>query len=145
MSQLHATAVARRACGILVCVGAILASAGCDLFSSSTSPSSDSPKETFSGTLAPQGSSVFTFTAAKSGTVAVTLTTLTPSTTSGVGLGFGTPNGAACTLTSSTPNATAGSAAQITVNANAGSYCVRVYDSGSLTSAATFTITVTHS
>jgi hypothetical protein len=138
--------VLQKVCGILTCA-AILAAAGCGLLDNSTSPTTpEAPTEAFSGTLTLQGSSLFSFTVTQAGTIRVTLATLSPSPTAGVGLGIGTPSGTAgCTLTSSTPSATAGSAAQITVTANPGTYCVKVYDTGNLTATASFTINITHS
>ena len=77
------------------------------------------------------------------GTVSVTLATMSPSVV--MGLGIGTPNGTtSCTLTSSTPSATAGSTPQLTVTEQAGSYCISVYDVGNLTGTGTFTVTVSH-
>jgi hypothetical protein len=118
---------------------------GCDWFKNDSSPSdTTTTTETFSGTLATQASNVYTFTVAKSGTVKVTLTSVAPTSTTQIGLGIGTPNGTACTTTSSTPSATAGSSPQISVTQNPGSYCIRVFDSGSLTTTITFSITVEH-
>jgi hypothetical protein len=123
-----------------------IAAAGCGLPESTTSPTTTPPTESFSGTLALQGSNVFAFTVTQTGTVAVTLASLSPSPTGGVGLGIGTPSGtAACTLTSSTPNATAASTAQITITLNPGTFCVKVYDTGNVTTASTFTINLVHS
>jgi len=126
-------------------VALALAGPGCNWFNS-TSPSDTVAKtETFSGTLTPQGSSVFTFTVSKTGQVNLTLTSVAPTATTPLGLGIGNPNGTACTTSTSTPNAIAGSAAQISVNETPGTYCVRVYDSGSLSGTVTFTVTVAHS
>jgi hypothetical protein len=131
--------------GILACA-AILSAAGCGLLENSTSPTTEPPTETFSGTLALQGSSLFSFTVTQAGIISVTLASLSPSSTAAVGLGVGTPSGTAgCTLTSSTPSATAGSTAQITVTGTPGTYCVKVYDTGNLTATASFTINITHS
>ena len=124
-----------------------LIAAGCGLPESSTSPTPTTPPtETFAGTLAVQGSNVFTFTVAQTGPVSVTLASLSSTSTGGVGLGIGTPNGTtACTLTSSTPNATAATTAQITLTQNPGTVCVKIFDTGNLTTAATFTINIIHS
>jgi len=140
-------ATVRMVFGVVACVAAILAAAGCGLLESSTSPTpTENPTETFSGTLAPQGTSMFTFTVTQAGSVSVTLTSLSSPSTAGVGLAIGTPSGTTtCTASSSTPNAVAGSAPQITVAGIPGPYCVKLYDTGSLTAAATFTIHVTHS
>jgi hypothetical protein len=127
---------------------AAFAAAGCNLLQdSSTSPSGDTNTTTFSGTLAPRGAPVFfTFTTAANGPVAVTLTSLTPSTTSGIGLGLGTPSGTTgCTLSNFTTSAVPSSTAQISVTEAAGSYCAQVYDPGNLASTTTFSISVSHS
>jgi hypothetical protein len=128
----------------VVALALTLCGPGCDFFSDSTSPTT-TQTETFSGTLEPQKSSVFTFTVSKSGPVSITLTNVVSTSTTVLGLGIGTPNGAACTLTSSTQSATPGSTAQIVVTENAGTYCVRVFDVGTLPASVTFTITVAHS
>ena len=132
--------------GAVAALALACAAGGCNWFKNdSTSPSdTTTATETFSGTLAPQGSNVYTFTVAKSGTVKVTLTSVTPTATTAVGLGLGTPSGGACTVTSGTPSATAGTTPQISVTENPGAYCVRVYDSGSVTAAVTVTVTVSH-
>ena len=128
-------------------VVAVLLAAGCNLLNDSTSPSSNATTTTFSGTLAPRGAPVFfTFTTAADGPVAVTLITVSPSSTSGIGLGLGTPSGTTgCTLTNFTTSAVPSSTAQISVNEVAGSYCAQVYDPGNLASTTTFSISVSHS
>src|SRR5712692_1524396 len=60
----------------------------------------------FAGTLAPQGSSFYSFTLTQAGTVSLTLASLTfgpqnPVPATIVGLGFGTPAGTDCGLTTS--------------------------------------------
>lgn len=126
---------------------AALFAAGCNLPNDSTSPSSDATATTFSGTIAPRGAPVFfTFTTAANGRVSLTLTTVTPSATSGIGLGLGTPSGTTgCTLSNFTTSAVPSSTAQISVNETAGSYCAQVYDPGNLASTTTFSISVSHS
>lgn len=134
-----------RAVGTVVGLLCVLLGAGCGFFQDSTSPSS-TRTETFSGTLSQHGNAVGTFTVSQTGTVSVTLASLSPSSTVAVGLGIGTPSGTnACTLTTSTSNAVAGSSAQISVTENPGSFCVEIYDVGNLTTAVTYTINVTHS
>lgn len=127
----------------VVALALTLCGPGCDWFKGSTSPTT-TQTETFSGTLAPQGSSVFTFTVSKSGAVSITLTNVVSTSTTLLGLGIGTPNGPTCTMTSSTQSATPGSTAQIAVTENAGTYCVRVFDVGTIQGSVTFTITVAH-
>lgn len=125
---------------------AALFAGGCNLPPGSTSPSDSTTTTMFSGSLTPGGAPVFfTFTAG-AGPVAVTLTGVNPATTSGIGLGVGTPNGTTvCTLTNFTTSAVASTTPQISVEEAAGSYCVQVYDPGNLTGPLTFTLSVSHS
>jgi hypothetical protein len=129
----------------VVAVALALAGAGCNFFKDSSPDNPVTNTETFSGTVALQGSSVFTFTVAKSGEVSLTLTSVGPTATTPVGLGIGTGTGTACTLTSSTPTATAGSSPQIKVTESPGTYCVKVYDPGTLAAAVTFSVNIAHS
>ena len=83
-----------------------------------------------------------TFTASAAGTVTVTLTNAAGASNI-VGLGIGIPNGGVsrCTL-STTLNTTAGSTAQIAARVDAGTYCVAIYDVGTLPAAIDFSITI---
>ena len=130
----------------LLCI--VVLESGCGFFSDdATSPTAVATvTETFSGTLAAQVSSVFVFSVTQSGTIAVTLTSLSPTTTVPVALGIGTSTVGAttCTTTSSTPTATAGSSPQITIDGQPGTYCIDIHNVGSVTTASTFTITVVH-
>ena len=126
----------------------VLATARCNWFhnsnNTSTSPST-TLTDTFSGLLNQNSFAIFTFSTAQSGTVAVTLTAVTPATSAPLNLGVGTPGASnTCTLTTSTSSAVAGAIAQITTSENAGSYCVKVYDTGSLSANSTVTVTVAH-
>jgi len=122
-------------------------SVDCNLFSSATSPSSTggSTTEVFSQSLPVGGSSVYTFTVTTAGTVTVDLTSF--GTAVAVGLGLGTSSGTgstSCTLTSSSPSTLAGSTPQISVTENPGTYCVEIYDVGTLTAATSFSISIVH-
>ena len=111
-----------------------------------SSPSTGtSTTDTFNGALAPNSSLVFTFTVTTAGNVAVTLTSVSPSTTNPLGLGVGPSNNGACTIANSTSGAIASSNAQLSVSENPGTYCVKVSDAGSLTTTSTVTVTVAHS
>jgi hypothetical protein len=136
---------ARRFAVALAIVAAVTGG-GCNLFNNPDSPSTPSTAtETFTGTIGTQGSvrSTFTFTVGQAGPVNVTLTTMTPSVA--MGLGIGTPTGTTgCTMTSSNSSALAGSTPQLTVTLPSGPSCISLYDVGNLTSAATFTVTVSH-
>jgi hypothetical protein len=130
----------------LVVVVLLVLCAGCstlqNLFSS-TSPSPGTSTDTFSGAVAVGGSSFSTFTVSQAGTVTVTLTTL--GVAGPVGLGIGTPNGTtSCQLASSIPSAVAAASPQISATENPGSYCVEIFDPGTLSASTTFSITVVH-
>ena len=116
-----------------------------DLFNNPTSPSTNtSTTDTFNGTLAPNGSLVFTFSVATAGSVAVTLTAVSPATTGPLGLGVGPSSNGNCTIANSTSGATAGGSSQLSATENPGNYCVKVSDAGSLITTSTVTVTVMH-
>jgi hypothetical protein len=117
-----------------------------------TTPTSGfSVTETFTGTLTTNGAASYSFTVQSSGTVFVTLTTLTDSVDSTItppaaGLSLGTWNGTACAVQTGifTDNAGAGAAIAGTVT-GAGVLCARIYDPASRVGhALSYTITVTH-
>ena len=116
-----------------------------DLLGSPTAPSNNTPStDTFNGSLAPSGALVFTFSVATAGNVAVTLTAVSPATTSPLGLGVGPSSNGNCTIANSTSGAIAAGSPQLSATQNPGSYCVKVSDAGSLTTTSTVTVTVTH-
>jgi hypothetical protein len=116
-----------------------------DLFSNPTTPSSNtSTTDTFNGTLAPNGSVVFTFSVATSGSVAVTLTAVSPATTGLLGLGVGPSSNGNCTIASQTSAATSALIPQLSTTENPGNYCVKVSDGGTLVTTSSVTVTVTH-
>jgi len=106
-----------------------------------TSPTPD-VTETFSGTINQNGGATHAFNVNGGGTVTATLTTLTPEG-SIAELGLGTWNGAVCQLVLVNPNATQANVVTGTVS-SIGSLCVRISDTGKLTGATDYTITVVH-
>jgi hypothetical protein len=109
---------------------------------SSTSPSTTaSSTETFSSLLTSGGASSHEFTATQSGTITVTLQSVSPPTA--VGFGIGVAAAGPCNLTSSMV-ADAGATGQIALLADAGTYCAAVYDPGTVANFVSFTITVQH-
>jgi hypothetical protein len=113
--------------------------------SSPTTPSTTaSTTDTFNGSLAPNGSLVFTFSVATAGAVAVTLTAVSPPAGGPLGLAVGPSSNGTCTIANSTSGVTAGANAQLSGTESPGSYCVKVSDSGSLQTASTVTVTVMH-
>jgi hypothetical protein len=107
---------------------------------------------TFASFLAIGGSTEQTFHVTQAGTIAVTLTVVTPAGVVGLGVGVPNASGTGCTLTNSldASAATLDSAGtpvpQLTIPASVGTYCVDVYDSGQLDRIGrTFSVTVVHS
>ncbi len=125
----------------------VMSTAACtNPFTSSSATTTTTPTtDTFNGSLAQNGSIVFTFTVTTAGSVGVTLTSVSPSTTSALGLGVGPSSNGTCSVTNSTSSAVAGSIAQLTATENPGTYCVKVSDLGTLTAASTVSVTVAHS
>jgi hypothetical protein len=97
--------------------------------------------ESFSSQLFVGGTSSRSFTAAQAGTATVTLVSAGAATTK-VGFGIGVPDfvGSGCLFTRSNDAATAGTSFSLPVDA--GTYCVRIFDTGALTSTITFSITI---
>lgn len=107
-----------------------------------TSPS-ETPADvnSFSSIVNPGGGASREFTLASGGTVALTLTSTTPSgVTLGVGIGIPRSDGS-CALNTGVQSV-AGSAAHIAVTAEAATYCAKVYDPGTLTAPIAFTILI---
>lgn len=131
----------------LLATGLLAAKCGND----STMPSVTTPTattspttSTFASRLTVRGSASRTFTASTAGAVTVTLASAgAPSTV--VGLGIGVPNGGVsrCTLSTSL-NTTGGSTAQISATVDPGSYCVAIYDVGTLTDSIDFSMTIVY-
>jgi hypothetical protein len=116
-----------------------------DLFGSPTTPSPTiSTTDTFNGALAPNGSLVFTFSVTTAGSVAITLTAVSPATTGSLGLGVGPSSNGNCTIANSTSGAIAAGSPQLSAMENPGNYCVKVSDTGNLTTTSTVTVTVAH-
>lgn len=106
-----------------------------------TTPAASPVTETFSSVLAVGGYASRSFNAAKAGTATVTLTSASASSTLKLGMGLGIPDGvgSGCLFTRSTETAAGG---QLSATVDAGSYCVRVWDLGTLTATTSFTVTI---
>jgi hypothetical protein len=113
-----------------------------DLFNAPTT--SNTTTDTFNGSLAPNGSVVFTFSVTAAGNVAVTLTAVSPAATGPLGLGVGPSSNGTCTIANATSGATAGGSPQLSATENPGSYCVKVSDAGTLVTTSSVTVTVSH-
>ena len=104
--------------------------------------------ENFTGSLAPQGSSFYSFTVTTAETVSVSLASLTaggtgPASSSVIRLGVGVPLGTDCSVDNSVDTA-AGLTTQLTASVNPDVHCVRISDIGNLTGPMNFTIRIGH-
>ena len=143
----------RIACGTLLSAMLVLAGACGSSTTTPTPPATTTITETFAGTLNPAGTilhPVFTLTG---GPVVATLTVVGPDATKTVGFSLGTfnPTLNICTVVFDNPAALQ-AAAFNTIASTSGFYCVRMYDNGTVATAATegtatsfsYTVTVTH-
>jgi hypothetical protein len=123
---------------------ALLVSACGSTSSSSTSPTTTNgiTTETFSGTVAVKGSDSKNFTVTVTGVVSATLT-VAPGP---MNLAIGLPGSSGCVPLpgASVTSATPGTLAQLAGEVTPGTFCVLVADPGTLTAAATYTVTVAH-
>ena len=100
-----------------------------------------SSTDTFASNLLPGGTATHQLVLSNAGVLTTTLTT-TPTPPS-IGLGVGVVVAGECRLTEST-TLTSGSSNQVSLPVDAGSYCVRVFDAGSLAGPITFSAAITH-
>jgi len=135
-----------------IVVGILIALALCVSACDDNSPAAPTPTpvgptmtESFAGTLNAGTFRFFSFSVVQYGNVNVTLNGATsagdPSIQ--VGLGLGSPNAQDCRVTSSITTA-AGATAQLTNVFSPGVYCVRIFDTGTLSAPATFDISIAH-
>jgi hypothetical protein len=98
----------------------------------------------FASILTVQGSATRNVTASQSGVLTANIATASPPGVI-VGLGIGIPraDAAGCHLNTAV-NTLTSAAAQVSGTVDPGTYCVHIYDPGTLTSNVTFTITSTH-
>jgi hypothetical protein len=143
----------RIACGTLLCAMAALAGACGSSTTTPTPPVTTTTTDTFTGTINPAGTvlhPIFTFTG---GPVVATLTVVSPDATKTLGFSLGTYNPTLniCTVVFDNPAALQ-TAVFNTVASTSGFYCVRMYDNGTVATAASegtaesfsYTVTVTH-
>ena len=132
---------------------ASLAAAGCGS-DTTTSPSTTTTTvatttELFTGTIAPRGSSFYSFPVTSSGTVSVTLVSATttrigPAGSAPLSVGFGVPSGFGCGVTS-VIDATPGLTTQLSASGSAsGIYCINVADLAGLSGDTLFVIRIVH-
>jgi hypothetical protein len=127
-----------RACAIAL-LSVLLAS--CSNGGTTASPTPDPTVETFTGTLGPGQRAIHPYAVKAAGTVYTTLTTI--SGADRIGIGVGTWDGTTCTVGAHSESMVAGNTIGASVP-NPQNLCVLVYDVGVITTAATYTVTVTH-
>ncbi|HTK28954.1 MAG TPA: hypothetical protein VL309_05355 [Vicinamibacterales bacterium] len=99
--------------------------------------------DTFTGTLAPAGTSAQPFTVVETGHLTVTLNSVTPS--AAVGIGIGSPSAGGCAIVSSKSPVQPGATVALSGIALKGNLCLSVFDVGNLVDTVTYTVTVFHS
>lgn len=110
-----------------------------------TTPSNNTV-DPFSGTLTPGGGAGHFFTASKTGEYTVKLTALTPTSNALIGLALaaGNNDGTCTTSIYQQNNFSSLNVQALGGQIISGKYCVLVYDVGTITTAQTYTITVSH-
>lgn len=113
--------------------------------SPSTTGSAGAAVDTFVGQFAVGGSASRTFTVSTAGEVAVTLREAGPPVDIVMGLGIGIPSASnvGCHQTHTllvVPSTTP----QLRASVDAGTYCVRIFDAGTMTTTVAFTISIDH-
>jgi outer membrane lipoprotein SlyB len=119
-----------------------VAVAGCSDEETPTTPTTRTVEQvSWSTNVATGGATSRSFRTTRNGTVSITLQSVGGSTTQAVGLGVGIPlgDGTGCVLSRSVETV-AGATAQLELSVDAGSYCVQVYDLGTLTQPTGFTL-----
>jgi len=132
----------------LVAACALLTGAGCDQPPSPTQPTPNPTVvvESFTGTLVKGGSAFYSFTVPTTGTVSLTLLSLTiagaPQDVA-ISMGIGAPAQTTCVV-SGAANVTTGATPQVTNNSmTPGVYCALVSDPGNLTADTNFSVNIT--
>jgi hypothetical protein len=103
--------------------------------------------ETFTGSLAPGGYNSHPFIVSVSGTVTMTLVTVTPDSTLQLGFDIGTWDGTNCNVVFGTGSRTAAQGYSFAGSAIVANFCARIYDAQNLIpvdSTVTYSMTVTH-
>jgi hypothetical protein len=97
--------------------------------------------ETFSSNLYPLGVATRTFAVTQTGSVTVSLSSVSPA--AGLGIGVGIPNTNDCVLNTSLIT-TPGAGADLSATAEVGTFCVRLFDTGQLPGRVLFNVKITH-
>jgi hypothetical protein len=130
----------------VLCSSAVMAACGGESTPTLPTPSSGSPPtitEVFSGDINRNGGVTHTFLAEASGNIVATLDGLEPEAVSSIGVSLGTWNGSACQVVIANDNAVAG-ATIVGAASVASNLCLRVYDTGTIATLASYQVTVVH-
>ena len=130
---------------IVLALFAVTSACGNDL---TTTPTDTTPPpattKVFSGTIDRNGAFTHPFTAARSGSVTVTLSALNPDNTLTIGLSLGTWNGESCQTVIARDSTVVGNSIVGTASSS-GNFCIRVYDAASrLTEPTSYDVQVVH-
>lgn len=122
----------RSTMAVLVLVAAMTASACDDVKDPyEFSPTPVTYTETFTGTLTRGGSAFHPFVVSVSGTVTMTLSSVTPDSTQALGLDIGTWDGTACSPVFGTGSRAAVQGYSFAGSAIVANFCARIYDAAS--------------
>lgn len=99
--------------------------------------------ETFTAAIGVSGSNTHPITVQTVGKFVVTLVSADPAVA--IGIAVGTLSNGTCVILSSNNAVSAGGTVALTGTALAGSFCVEVFDVGTIVDSLTYTITVAHS
>jgi hypothetical protein len=121
----------------------VMCSMACSESTSTPTSATTAPGFTFSSTFTSNGSAARSFTTGDHGTIAATLTSVTPAVVLSVGVGIPRADGGGCSVTTEVTTAS-GTTPQLSVTAEPGTYCVKVSDKGQLQETAAFSVTVTY-
>ena len=128
-------------------LAAAVSVAGCDNELDNTPDPEPPPTttETFNGTINVNGAAVHQVTISAAGTMTATLTEVAPDNTIGVGFALGVWNSttSTCQHVITNDNAVQGQILNGNVS-GPGQVCARIYDTGKLTGALNYAISVTH-
>jgi len=137
----------QRAFSRALMLAAAVVVAGCDNDVEDRSPTTPPPTatETFEGSINTNGAMTHTFNVSVGGTLEARLISLTPDPGTAVGFALGTWNASSslCQVTLTNDNAVQGAILTGTAS-RAGTLCTRIFDTGRLTGAVNYTISVTH-
>jgi hypothetical protein len=126
---------------LLIVVGAPACDSDTPLTTTTNAPT---VTDTFADqTLTVNGAKIIPFSSTARGTVAATLTSISPDTAV-IGVDIGTLNGTACQIYQANSQMGQGARTPDLVVSGVGNLCVHVYDPGTLTAPVTFSIDVSH-